>query len=82
MKKVPKSLVSAFFAAWMIAFTGCKKDAEIPTLATTGISTITTTSAETGGNVTSSGGEAVTARGVCWSTQLLPATGGYAQTGC
>jgi N-acetylneuraminic acid mutarotase len=72
LKTVSKLLVLAFFAAWMITFTACKKGAEIPTLTTTTVSTITTTSAETGGNVTSSGGEAVTARGVCWSTAHSP----------
>ena len=44
----------------------------IPTIATTAISNITSTSAETGGNVTSDGGASVTARGVCWSTSANP----------
>ncbi len=73
MKKVPIALVLAYFAAWMITFSGCKKDteiptAELPTLTTTVVSGITTSSAVAGGNVTSSGGAKVTARGVCWST--------------
>jgi hypothetical protein len=76
MKKVLKLLVLACFTAWVITYTSCKKDAEIPTLTTTGISTITTTSAETGGNVTSSGSETVTARGVCWSTAHSPTLAG------
>ena len=76
MKKIFKLLVLAFFTAWMTIFTGCKKNAEIPTFTTTGVSAITTTSAETGGNVTSSGGEAVTARGVCWSTAHSPTVSG------
>lgn len=74
MKKVPKSLVLALLAACMITFSGCKKDdAEIPAITapaitTAAVSGITTTSALTGGFVTSTGGSKVTLRGVCWST--------------
>ena len=39
-----------------------------PTLTTTAISSIATTSASSGGNVTADGGEAVTARGLVWSS--------------
>jgi hypothetical protein len=39
----------------------------IPVLHTTAISTITETTAISGGNITSDGGSAITARGVCWS---------------
>jgi len=42
--------------------------ATIPTLMTTPISSINTTTAVSGGNVTSDGGSVVTSRGVCWST--------------
>ena len=38
-----------------------------PTLNTTAITTITETTAISGGNITSNGGAAITARGVCWS---------------
>ena len=40
----------------------------VPTLSTTAITIIGTTNAVSGGNITSDGGSAVTARGVCWST--------------
>ncbi|HNY02346.1 MAG TPA: FISUMP domain-containing protein [Bacteroidales bacterium] len=43
-----------------------------PTVETTGLSNITSTSAASGGNVTSAGGAPVTARGVCWSTSSSP----------
>ena len=43
-----------------------------PTVNTTAASNITDTSAVSGGNVTSDGGAAVTARGVCWSTSHNP----------
>jgi len=42
--------------------------ATIPVLATTAISSITSTTAVSGGNISSDGNSAVTVRGVCWST--------------
>lgn len=42
--------------------------ATIPTLTTAAISSITGTTAVSGGNITTDGGSAVTVRGVCWST--------------
>ena len=44
----------------------------IPAVTTTAVTGITQTSAQSGGNVTSDGGAAVTARGVCWSTAANP----------
>ena len=44
----------------------------MPSVTTTAISGITPTTATSGGNVTSDGGNAVTARGVCWSTTPNP----------
>ena len=77
MKKAPKILLLAFFTIWMITFAGCKKDAEnplinTPIITTASLSTITTTSAETGGNVTSGGGSEVLGKGVCWSITTNP----------
>ncbi|MCX6145943.1 MAG: hypothetical protein NTW25_01645 [Candidatus Kapabacteria bacterium] len=43
-----------------------------PTLTTTAISSITGITASSGGNVSSDGGNAVTARGVCWNTSTSP----------
>ena len=45
-----------------------------PTVTTTAVSSITTNSAVSGGNITYDGGESVTDRGVCWSTSLNPTT--------
>lgn len=45
-----------------------------PALTTSSISSITTNSAVSGGNITSDGGGSVTARGVCWSTTANPTT--------
>ena len=43
-----------------------------PVVVTQDVTNITTTNAEGGGNVTSSGGYAVTSRGVCWSVTENP----------
>ena len=50
------------------AFSG----AMIPQITTDPITNITSTGATCGGNITSDGGAAVTARGVCWSTSPNP----------
>jgi hypothetical protein len=47
-------------------------DPALPTLTTTTATSITQTSASSGGNITSDGGYAVTARGVCWSETVNP----------
>ena len=46
----------------------------IPILTTSAASAIATTSATSGGNISSDGGASVTARGVCWSTSQNPTT--------
>lgn len=48
--------------------------AVVPTLTTTAASSILNATATSGGNITSDGGSAVTARGVCWSTNANPTT--------
>jgi predicted outer membrane repeat protein len=47
-------------------------DPAIATLTTNDITDITLTTTTSGGNISSDGGDAVTARGVCWSTSALP----------
>ncbi len=44
----------------------------LPTLTTTAISSVTDTTAVSGGNITDDGGSAITARGVCWNTTPDP----------
>ena len=44
----------------------------LPTISTTATSAVTTTSANSGGNITADGGAVITARGVCWSTSPNP----------
>jgi uncharacterized protein (TIGR02145 family) len=52
----------------------CLQDSggQLPTVTTATITNITQTTATSGGNVTNNGGSAVTARGVCWSTNGNP----------
>jgi len=69
---------SVLFAVFSITFfTYCKKKTDdpassVPVITTTAITGITSSSATSGGNVTSDGNETVTARGVCWSTLQNP----------
>ena len=45
---------------------------KLPTIITTDITSITTTAAIGGGNITDIGGSAISVRGVCWSTTTNP----------
>lgn len=45
---------------------------QLPNLTITNISNVTNTTASSGGTISSQGGSAVTARGVCWSTNPNP----------
>jgi YVTN family beta-propeller protein/YD repeat-containing protein len=46
----------------------------LPAVTTAAVSLVTDTTATAGGNATSSGGAAITARGVCWSAAANPTT--------
>jgi uncharacterized protein (TIGR02145 family) len=48
--------------------------ASVPTITTATITAVTEISATSGGNITSDGGAAVTARGVCWNITTNPTT--------
>lgn len=73
-----------FFSAIVFGITlfnlvGCKNDEgvaapkqEVPVLTTVAITSVTPNSAVSGGNISSDGGSAITARGVCWSTNPTP----------
>jgi hypothetical protein len=62
------------------SFTTVAIQISAPVLSTTTMSSITQTSAISGGNITSDGNAAVTARGVCWSTSTSPTTSGTTKT--
>lgn len=59
-------------AALAISVTSCKEDENSPSLSTKGVTSVTSTSATTGGEITDEGTSAVTARGVCWNTLENP----------
>ena len=50
--------------------------ANLPTVSTSSMTNITTTSAKGGGNVINDGGATVTERGICWSTSHNPTISG------
>jgi len=70
----------AILGIYQVLLIGCKKKdgnnqaptKPIPILSTMVVSNITQSTATCGGNVTSDGGNAVSVRGVCWSTNQNP----------
>jgi hypothetical protein len=52
----------------------------LSTLTTTAITLITSTSAVSGGNITTDGGDPITARGVCWATTTNPTISNFKTT--
>ncbi|HPW67091.1 MAG TPA: FISUMP domain-containing protein [Salinivirgaceae bacterium] len=66
----PMLIMGAFF----LFATSCKEEKiELPTLSTEAVIDITDNTAKSGGDITSDGGAAITARGVCWGTNQPPA---------
>ncbi len=74
MKNVFKLLVLAFFTAFTLTFTGCKKEepAKLVELSTIPVKNFTTESAVSGGKIASDGGSEILSDGVCWSTTVNP----------
>jgi len=58
----------------MSSFQACKKDTNPPTVSTTAVTSVTETNAISGGDITSEGTSAVTARGICWGAVANPTT--------
>lgn len=74
---IPLSTGTAILFVSVLMFFGCSEDSttpsnSIPELTTAGVSEIMGTTAKCGGTITSNGGAAVTARGVCWSITETP----------
>lgn len=71
-------IMSVIILSLLLIIANCAKDNEvttvvtIPVVTTSELSEITQTTATSGGVITSDGGEAVTKRGICWSTTLTP----------
>lgn len=62
-------------AVCLLAFLfSCEEEPTVPVITTANVSSITKTSAATGGNVTNEGSGEVTVRGVCWDTAENPVT--------
>ena len=74
MKNLSKLVRLILIISPLLLLLNCKKEivVELPSVTTSPVSNITTSSATSGGNVTADGGAAVTARGVCWSTNQNP----------
>ncbi len=76
MKPYVKVAVLVIILTGFIAtIESCKKKETVPSLTTSTVSSITQTTAVSGGNVTNDGGVEVTSRGICWSTNHNPTTG-------
>ena len=76
MKKIGTLLVLICFLILIATVGSCKKEKVIPTLTTNPVTGITTNSGTSGGVISSDGGAAVTARGVCWATSVNPVVSG------
>jgi hypothetical protein len=59
-------------AALAISVTSCKEDKNSPSVTTKAVTSVTSTAATTGGDITDEGTSPVTARGVCWSANENP----------
>ena len=72
-----KNLRKPAFLAYLVFFfqVSCKKDIMIPALVTSQVTSISTSSAITGGSITSDGGASVTSRGVAYGTVQNPSIG-------
>ena len=73
MKYLIKISGFILFILSIYLFNSCKKEkSPLPTIISTTISSITPTTAISGGNVTTDGGTIVSARGVCWNATSGP----------
>ena len=74
MKTALKSLLTFTFA--LLLLTACNDDDDtnlaIPQLSTIAVTEITSSSAQSGGNITGDGGAPVSSRGVVWSSEQAP----------
>src|SRR5664280_724301 len=71
MKKIISVNLLFVFAISLLLSTGCKKK-ELPVLTTVAATSITATTAVSGGNITDDGKAGISLRGVCWGTAQKP----------
>jgi uncharacterized protein (TIGR02145 family) len=64
--------IAVLFCFVSFCLYSCRKKADLPVVKTTGIVSLTATSAVGGGEVVDDGGSEVTARGVCWTVDEEP----------
>lgn len=74
MKNFEQKTIIVILTVGLISFVYSCKKPTAPTVTTKSVTEVTVSSAKSGGNVTSDGGEEVTVRGVCWSTSNNPTT--------
>lgn len=71
--KIPRVTFLVTAISMVFAFRA-QADPGLPTVTTAAVSSVTSSTADGGGNVTGTGGASVTARGVCWATSANPTT--------
>src|ERR1035437_6420088 len=62
---------TVLFIFLIINSLSCKKE-YVPAITTSSITSITATSATSGGEITSEGSGTIISKGVCWSTSITP----------
>jgi N-acetylneuraminic acid mutarotase len=72
MKKLTISSGLLCLLPALIFIMGCKEKLNPPTVSTTDATSVSYTTASSGGEVTSDGGDAVISRGICWGTNQSP----------
>ncbi|MBS4013913.1 MAG: fibrobacter succinogenes major paralogous domain-containing protein [Bacteroidetes bacterium] len=79
MEKIIKSILSVIIISTilLLVFTTCRKETKPPSVQTFEVESITHSSATSGGEIVEHGGEFVSARGVCWSTNQYPTISDY-----
>lgn len=82
MNKSMDLIFSVCLITGMVLIHSCKKDPSLAILKTNNVTEVTINSLTSGGEITSSGGADITARGVCWGTTQNPVvTGSHTSDG-
>lgn len=78
MKKKQRTNIALLIGSFLIITYSCKKETEtppvikLPVITTMAVSNVLENAASCGGHISDAGGGAITARGVCWSTEQTP----------
>ena len=79
MKNTFPHIRSIFALIIVLMIFGCKKEA-VPIIETNEVTNITTNTAVCGGKITYEGSSTVSARGICWSTSMIPTISDFKTT--